>query len=711
MTMAKPVRQLTDTADIPAGPAWLRAVEVGVALAVAVLAVGTIWGEPRPIGDLYAGLAVGRDVMDGKLGQPDDWSFMTHGKVAVNQNWGSHFLHYLVYQATGPIGLLVLKAAIIGGMALFASLAARQRKVGWPVALLVAAGAVAAGRSYIDLRANLTTLMIAPLALWLMMLSRHNVHWMWAVMVLNGVWANVHGGFIFGLGMTGLWAGVLLVERTIEILRVQRPALAALKTAARRLWPLPVTVLGSVALAAYVNPYGPTNLTFPFQILDPCWQELNEWQPLLSQARFGTTWEFFTVAGVLGGLLVVRVAGIPGVPSSYLRWPNLRQGSMALFDLALTAVVFGMTFKARRFVPLSVIVVAPFLAIQVQWLVSLLTRADRYLGSVAVGVIAAALTVPLALHAEKLVRLYNPNNPRRGHETLFERMNGTWFQPTEAAKFLAANGITGRCFNEWRWEGYLRWKCPGIQVYMGGRAHQVYDGAVDMLARRIRADARKFPDPRYGVNPTKDLADLGVHLVAVPRDSPRDLEPRHGGMLWHLMERPGATWAYIYMDVKGIYMGDIVAADTAFPETAELVRRAIAGDLKYPDEASATLSRAMAMTAASMRIPAAETLEAFLTAVEVRPSSIAYDAIRQLAKAVPNAEEWQKAYFLQEYSRVEAMDYHQAEGHEILAMRIHLAEHLATLYRKEGNAEQATRWTRARDQAVATLNAVLEKWP
>ncbi|MCJ7544465.1 MAG: hypothetical protein MUP47_07880 [Phycisphaerae bacterium] len=707
--MDRPGKKTTNSPGAPAvgtgspaaAPPWLWPVEVGVTLAVAVLAIGAIWGEPRPIGDLYAGLTVGQDVMDGKLGQPDDWSYMSDGRVAVNQNWGTHFLTYLVYEAAGPVGLLVLKAVMIGLTGLFIILAARQRKVSWPVALLVAGAAIAAGRSYIDMRANLTTLTVAPLALWLLFKTRQNVHWIWAVMVLNGVWANMHGGFIFGLGMTALWAGALLMQRTVEAASGRASAWAVLRAAGRAAWPLPVAVVGSVLLAGFANPYGLRNLVFPFQILDPAWQRLNEWQPLLSEkARFGTTWEFLTLMGILGGLLLLRVAGIPGVRSSYLRRPNLQQAAMGLFDLVLAAVVIGMTFKARRFVPLSVIVLGPFLAVQLEWLVGLLRRADRYLGPAALGAMTVALGVPLLLDAHKLMRLYDPRNPLRPAETLFERMHGTAAQPVGAAEFLAANGITGRCFNEWRWEGYLRWTCPGIQVFMGGRAHQVYDGATDRLAARILSDPREYPDPRYKVNPTQDLADLDVHLVVVPVDD------KHAALMWHLLERPEGKWAYIYFDTK-----DIVAADTTSPQTAELVRRAIAGDLKYPNEAAATLSRAMAMTSPCLRIPAAEGIEAFLAAARVQPTTIAYDAIRQLSRSLPDPVAWQKAYFQQEYARLEAVDYREADGHRTLLMRAQLAEYLARAYRVEGNAREGARWTKIGNEALAERKALIQTWP
>ncbi len=673
--------------------------ELAFGLAVALIAVVTIWAEPRPIGDLFVALSVGRDVLAGKLGQVDDWAFTTVGRVCINQNWGTHLVHYLIYEGFGDTGLLVFKIGMIAASALFICLAARQRNVTWPVALLVAAGAIASGRAYIDLRANLTTLTLAPLELWLLFKTRRNVHWMWVIMVLNGIWANVHGGFIFGLGMTGLWAVVLLGQRTIQLLLTQRPVSAALKTAAVQLWPLPAAAIGSVALAAFVNPYGVTNLTFPFTILAPAWLKLNEWQPLLATTTFGSTWEFFVAFGVLGGLLLFRLAGIPGLPASYPRRPNLVEVSETIFDLGLTAVVAYMTFKARRFLPLSVIVIGPFLAIQVQWIVRLLEQGHKVLGSALLGTAGMAMAVPLLIHAHTLWMVYQPDNPLYAPQTVFERMSGINVQPVEAAEFLAANHMKGRVFNEWRWEGYLHWKCPQLKVFIGGRAHQVYDPATDELADRIRADARRFPEPKYRVNPTKDLSDTDVHLAVVPGDQ------SYTGLLWHLTERPGSTWVFIYYDGK-----DAVFADYAWPETAEWIRRAVAGELVYPNQAAAALSKAMALSAPVLKRPPAEVVQAFVDAAKVKPNVTSYNVIRQVGQMLPGQSPWQKDYFQKEYARLEGMDYQQADGVKVLLMRTQVADYLSDIYRKEGAVEEAVRWMKARDKANMAIKGLMGKW-
>jgi hypothetical protein len=675
-----------------------------VAVTVAVV---TIWAEPRPIGDLFMALASGRDVVQGKLGKPDDWAFTTQGRVSVNQDWGSHLLHYGVYQATGPEGLLMLKALMIAAAAVFLCMATRQRGVSWAVAWTVAAGAIAAGRTYIDLRANLTTLMLVPLALWLLWKTRRNPHWMWAVMLLDAVWANMHGGFIFGLGMTALWAGAWMVQGTVERAQERGSLGDGLKAAAAQLWPVEVGALGSVALATFANPYGPRNLTFPFTVLGLAWQR--EWQPLLAKTDFGSTWELFMAVGLLIGLLLLRTIGIPGVRASHPSKPRLDQLGMTLFDVALTGVVLYMAFRARRFVPLAVIVMAPLLAVQIQWLVHVLGTVHRALSDALLAAMAAALTVPLLMHAHALWLLYSPHNPRYVQETVFDRMHGVATQPVAAAQFLAANHIGGRVFNDWRWEGYLHWKCPQLELFVGGRSHQVYNRSIALLAGRILADPRVYP-----VDPTRDLANQRVHLVVVPMDE------EHAGLMWHLTERPQAAWGFIYFD------GNVmVLADATWPETGDLLRRAAAGQLVYPDRATALLSRALALTAPDLKRTPAEALQAFLAAARARPTEMAYNAIRQLSRATPDPAAWQKSYFQKEFGRLERMDVHGPDGMRTLALRGQVAEYLESVYAASRTAAaragqsdavarssaEELRWSKAQEKTRAALQRLEAEWP
>jgi len=223
---------------------WKVVVVLGVL--TVLLAVVTVWTVPRPTGDLYVALAAGRDIFDGKLTKLDDWAFTTQGRVWVNQNWGTHLLYYLFYRAfggeegqltggvpdgkdPGEIGLVVLKLLILLTGASFLVLACRRRGVDWPVALIVAGGIIAAGRSFIDLRPNLTTLMFAPPMLYLLYRTSDKPSRSWLVMVIFGLlWANLHGGFFLGLGTMLVWTGCMFLAPWLGVRWLHRwvPGLA-----------------------------------------------------------------------------------------------------------------------------------------------------------------------------------------------------------------------------------------------------------------------------------------------------------------------------------------------------------------------------------------------------------------------------------------------------------------------------------------------------
>ncbi len=198
---------------LPEAPGGLaRQIVTVVALAAVVLAVATVWSVPRPTGDLYVGLAAGRDIVAGKLGKVDDWSFMTEGRGWINQNWGTNLAYWVSYQLGDEAGLLVLKALMLMAGTGFLVLACRRREASWPIALIVSAGVIAAGRSFIDLRPNLTTLMFVPVMLHLLYRTAGRPRRIWLTMLVFGViWANLHGGFTLGLLAMFFWAFCVVI--------------------------------------------------------------------------------------------------------------------------------------------------------------------------------------------------------------------------------------------------------------------------------------------------------------------------------------------------------------------------------------------------------------------------------------------------------------------------------------------------------------------
>ena len=93
------------------------------------IAVAAAWLYPSANGDLFISLAGGRDVLNGNLLKPDNWSFTTHGRIYINQNWGSDVILYAVNEAAGEWGMLILKLVLIISGFISLALIMKKRKI------------------------------------------------------------------------------------------------------------------------------------------------------------------------------------------------------------------------------------------------------------------------------------------------------------------------------------------------------------------------------------------------------------------------------------------------------------------------------------------------------------------------------------------------------------------------------------------------------
>ena len=67
------------------------------------------------------------------------------------------------------------------------------------MALLVTSAAIIALRHYIDMRANLFTLVSVPALTWLLAIAFQDKRKLWLALAVMVLWSNLHGGFVFGL--------------------------------------------------------------------------------------------------------------------------------------------------------------------------------------------------------------------------------------------------------------------------------------------------------------------------------------------------------------------------------------------------------------------------------------------------------------------------------------------------------------------------------
>jgi hypothetical protein len=585
--------------------------DLALSVVVSALLLALVWAEPRPIDDLFIALAGGRDVLAGKLGGPDTWSFTTAGRVWLNQNWGSHVLFYATWAAAGTTGLLVLKALLLTAGTACMALAGRARGASAPVAVLIGATMLAASRSYVDLRPSLVGLVLASAAAWTLGRAASRPAWLWITVALVGVWANMHGSFIFGLALLGLFA------------------VAVGLAAPRRLPAALAAGVVATALAGFANPFGLDNLKHPFVVgMNPIWRTVAEWTPLFTNdlTAFGSRWEACTVAAVFLVLLLGRlVAGRGGPTASGATEPGADR-VRAIFDALAVIVVAAMAVGARRFVPLALVVIAGPLAATVAWWLRRLGSAWP-LRLAAVGLAAAVVGA-----APPVLRRYSAENPIFGGYSTFENMIDAPTLPTGALDFLRANDLSGRAYAAWEWEGYLRWNEAPVTVFIGGRAQQVYD----------EVTLQKHKDLRTGtIDPRAIFKAHDVSLAILP------LTGAYANVIGKLIYTEESPWTYLYSDGRTVVLGD-----KSHPALAKLLPALEGGTIPYATPEIATTTRMMYEAAWSTGAELDAIRQAAEKAAATAPNALAYATIGDVAMADRSSTKTTREYLAGERERL-----------------------------------------------------------
>jgi hypothetical protein len=640
-----------------------------VAAAAALTGLLVVTAVPVPTGDLFVALAGGRDVLAGRLGEPDDWSFATAGRVWVNQNWGSGLLFYAAHAVAGEGGLVALKLVLTLAVLAAMTALARSTGAGWAAALLAAALGLWTARWFPELRPNLLTMLFAPLLVWLLRVSPRRPVALAAAVALVTVWANAHGGFMLGLLLLGLWALARAVAATRSL---------GAAAAARVAWPALAAAAAGTLLSAVASPFGWTNLTFSLRLADPAWRTVREWAPmtLARHELFGSPWEFVTVAVVA---LVASAVRLPaGIRAG--RGSDGAPTAVAAFDLVVVVTATTMAVSAWRFVGVALVVLAPLAAPVVE---RVLQPSRRTWPTAAAVLLLAVAATPVA---GRLARHYDVDSPRFAGEGTFERLFQLDTFPTGAVRFLAANGVTGRAFNDWRWEGYLRWAVPALRVFVGGRAQQVYDWATVERYMAVPASAQ----------PAAELAAIGADLVVVPMHLAWD------PMVERLALQAGARWLIVYYDGR-----DAVLVDAGSPAQRALVDGVRTGRLQYPNPAVAGVSCALALACPPGGAAAAERFDALASAAREMPTIGVYWALAALERRGELCIDRLLTFLEQEQSRLAALDHRRAGGVGALKAKWAVAWQLSEHYRAAGRSADAARLATIAANLRAELWSVL----
>jgi hypothetical protein len=466
--MKKTIKPDTDAMKICSRRAWLPAIVLVCLLAVAFSAY------PASDPDLFIMLAAGKLFFEtGQTPKVDAWSHTVPGRPWVHHEWLSSLALYGIYSLGGITLVIIAKSLMVSAAFAAAMLNAKARGSGAAAAVAFSfLGLLAANHGFGE---RIQIFSFFALSLLMLAVARHRQGMMSLktlfalVLPLFALWANMHIGFMVGLGYMGALAASELLSGFVKRMPPRVPALTMLFFCA--------------VLATGLTPYGYGILVKLVAVLiSPQEWEFNllvtraiyEYQPLLSSRLsmepmigIGLAWIFLVAAGLIHNYKKIWMSDLLAAAAwGYFTFSSIRYLWFFVFLTLPSAITNWHQILARVWEKASV----------------------RFPRLRAAGRWAPAVAIAFALAGSALYQ--------RSGKHLWQRAGLGWkprMYSDAGADFLKQHLDGGKVYNDFDIGGYLLWK--EIPVFIDGRIapymgtevlddfFRIYGGRLELLDR------------------------------------------------------------------------------------------------------------------------------------------------------------------------------------------------------------------------------------
>lgn len=439
----------------------------GVAIACTLLAILAIGAKPVIDPDFWWHLATGKYMVSHHVIPRHDVFSLT----ARDHRWITHeWLTELLFYGGWSLGSVTLLSVLTGGLISLVFwvvfLAARER--GAPVAVsapIIAIAALASAHTW-GTRPQMISLLLTALyglAIARMLVQNLPAPPLWTPLLMV-LWVNLHGGFIFGLGLLIVAVGGYLVQDWIRSARPHHEGLPPYhrRVNARR----SILVVVLTVLATLVNPNGLAGALYPLSYLgdNASTRYIAEW---VSPNFHQTQYLFFEALALI--LLVGAMA-------------NPRRARLA--DILILLPFLYFSFDSVRNINLLSVLAAPIAAelvtgaLPARWTQGRRIRPpDRQrsmINWICVGGIAVAVAFIVA-----------GNVSSQGQAKAVKKDF-----PVGALHYIQIHGLPARGFDSYNWGGYLIWNWYGVRsVYVDGRPDMYGDAFMNSYVSAYDGDS------------------------------------------------------------------------------------------------------------------------------------------------------------------------------------------------------------------------------
>jgi hypothetical protein len=397
--------------------------------------------------DLWGHVRFGLDTLQaGAVVRTDPYSYLSGGQSWINHEWLSEVLMALAWDRFGAPGLVALKLTVLWGIVGVILSHVRRRHLplaGAAIVIIMGWWLVLPWTT--AFRPQVFTYLGCAVVIGLVARAEDGDYAaLWWVVPLMAVWANLHGGFIAGIGLFAIWAVAHVASRAWWYGWRHRAAPYAARSAG-------LPLLAAIAATA-ITPYGPHLWAFLQTAVEPR-TEIAEWNPIALTSLEGLAHVVILVPAVVGwvGSERPRPAGL-----------------VAVFVCCAVA-----PFVARRHTPLFAIA-AMMLAAEHMADVAQRVVTRRFAGRTAVPptpqfrlAVSASVVLGAALFALASLPHFAAIVTR------------PWDVPVAPVQWLAKAQVTGNMVTFFDWGEYVIWHlAPGIKVSMDGRRETIYPRTV-----------------------------------------------------------------------------------------------------------------------------------------------------------------------------------------------------------------------------------------
>lgn len=392
--------------------------------------------------DLWGYLAFGRLFWEGR-GFPyaDVFSYTPVKTLWVYHEWLTGVVFYPLYETLGAAGLQGLKYAAGLATAFLIYKTARLRGATAPAAIaaLVLVSPLF-GFAYSPVRAQIFTNLFFVLTLYLLEAAHLSGRpaCLWRLAPVFMLWANLHGGFVAGLGLIGMFAAGAFLS-------------------GKKAWPYWL-ILFPTSAATLINPYGLQYWIYLKEALLMPRPDIDEWHSVffaLSNGEFTSNVIMFLILVLLAVLML---------------WAAKTRRPADIIILLVTSFLAFRHVRHQSLFFLAMGCLAPFYFTQVWTLFKASgswtgpPKAARRITAVLFAGLLLFYGIRFAAGAPFSLTLQNVSGGYRADNNY----------PTGAVAFIRSHRLKGNVLTEFSWGEYVLWSLPACRVAMDGRYETVY---------------------------------------------------------------------------------------------------------------------------------------------------------------------------------------------------------------------------------------------